>query len=80
VIATHDVEFAASFAERVVLLGQGEVIADGPAADVLSGGWCFTTEDARVLGAGGTISPERGAELIRERPAAGGDGVAVEAR
>jgi energy-coupling factor transport system ATP-binding protein len=80
VIATHDVEFAASFAERVVLLGQGEVIADGPAADVLSGGWYFTTEVARVLGAGGTISPERGAELIRERPAAGGDGVAVEAR
>jgi energy-coupling factor transport system ATP-binding protein len=80
VIATHDVEFAASFAERVVLLGQGEVIADGPAADVLSGGWYFATEVARVLGAGGAISPERGAELIRERLAAGGDGVAVEAR
>jgi len=79
VIATHDVEFAASFAERVVLLGQGEVIADGRVADVLSGGWYFATEVARVLGAGDAISPERGAELIRERLAAGGDGVAVEA-
>jgi ABC-type multidrug transport system ATPase subunit len=79
VIATHDVEFAASFAERVVLLGQGEVIADGPVAEVLSGGWYFATEVARVLGAGDAISPERGAELIRERLTAGG-GVGVEAR
>src|SRR5207244_806077 len=30
VIATHDVEFASVFAERVVLLGDGELIADGP--------------------------------------------------
>jgi energy-coupling factor transporter ATP-binding protein EcfA2 len=72
VIATHDVEFAASFAERVVLLGSGEVIADGPAADVLSGGWYFATEVARILGAGGAILPERGAELVRERIAAAG--------
>ena len=31
VIATHDTEFAASFADRVVLLGQGLAIADGGA-------------------------------------------------
>jgi energy-coupling factor transport system ATP-binding protein len=72
VIATHDVEFAASFAERVVLLGSGEVIADGPAPEVLSGGWYFATEVARILGAGGAILPERGAELVRERMAAAG--------
>lgn len=64
-IATHDVEFAASFADRVVLLGDGEVIADGPAAEVLSGGWYFATEVARILGVEGTISPEAGAELLR---------------
>ena len=29
VVATHDTEFAAAFADRVVLLGQGVVIADG---------------------------------------------------
>jgi energy-coupling factor transport system ATP-binding protein len=67
VIATHDVEFAASFAERVVLLGDGELIADGHVADVLSGGWYFATEVARILGIGGTISPEAGAELLRTR-------------
>jgi energy-coupling factor transport system ATP-binding protein len=65
VIATHDVEFAASFADRVVLLGDGELIADGPVADILSGGWYFATEVARILGVGGTVSPEAGANLIR---------------
>jgi energy-coupling factor transport system ATP-binding protein len=65
VIATHDVEFAASFADRVVLLGDGELIADGPVADVLSGGWYFATEVARILGVGGTVSPEAGAHLVR---------------
>jgi len=65
VTATHDVEFAASFAERVVLLGDGELLADGPASEVLSGGWYFATEVARILGVGGAISPEQGAELLR---------------
>ncbi|WP_055696281.1 ATP-binding cassette domain-containing protein, partial [Streptomyces prasinopilosus] len=32
VLATHDVELAAELAHRVVLLAEGEVIADGPAA------------------------------------------------
>jgi energy-coupling factor transport system ATP-binding protein len=67
-VATHDVEFAATLAERVVLLGDGVVIADGPAAEVLSGGWYFATETARVLGgAGGALLPEEGAALLRQR-------------
>lgn len=64
IIATHDVEFAATFAERVVLLGEGEVIADGPAGEVLSGGWYFTTEVARIFGVGGVIGVEQGAALL----------------
>ena len=64
-VATHDVEFAAAFAERVVLLGEGVVIADGPAAEVLSGGWYFATEVARVLDLPGVITPEQGAALLR---------------
>ena len=65
VVATHDVEFAASFADRVVLLGDGELIADGGAGEVLSGGWYFATEVARILGGGGAISPRDGATLLR---------------
>lgn len=64
-VATHDVEFAAAFAERVVLMGDGVVIADGPAAEVLSGGWYFATEVARVLGLEGVITPQQGAEALR---------------
>ncbi|MEJ7876544.1 MAG: ATP-binding cassette domain-containing protein [Solirubrobacterales bacterium] len=66
-VATHDVEFAATLAERVVLMGEGEVLADGAATDILSGGWYFATEVARALGAGGPITPERGAELLATR-------------
>jgi energy-coupling factor transport system ATP-binding protein len=68
VVATHDPEFAVAVAERVVLLADGRVIADGPAREVLAGGWYFATETARVLGGlGGALTPEEGAELLRGR-------------
>ncbi len=63
-VATHDAEFAAAFAERVVLLADGRPIADGPIAEVLTGGWYFATETARIVGA---LTPEEGAERIRRR-------------
>jgi energy-coupling factor transport system ATP-binding protein len=67
-VATHDAEFAAAVAERVVLLADGRPIADAPIADVLSGGWHFATETARVLGgAGGALTPEQGGGLVRGR-------------
>lgn len=69
VVATHDVEFAAAFAQRVVLLGDGVVIADGGAGEVLSGGWYFATEVARILDLPGVITPEQGAAALRERTA-----------
>jgi energy-coupling factor transport system ATP-binding protein len=50
VVATHDAEFAASFATRAVLLADGRVLADAPPAELLSGGWYFATETARILG------------------------------
>jgi energy-coupling factor transport system ATP-binding protein len=77
VIATHEIEFAASFADRVLLLGDGGLIADGPPEEVLAGGWYFATEVARVLGASGTISPEQGAQILRRR-LTGADEVPVE--
>jgi energy-coupling factor transporter ATP-binding protein EcfA2 len=68
-VATHDVEFAAEFAQRVVLLGDGVVIADGPAAEVLSGGWYFATEVARILDLPGVIVPEQGAAALAQEEA-----------
>ena len=56
----------ADFAQRVVLLGDGRPIADGPAAEVLAGGWYFATETARILGgAGGALLPDEGVALLR---------------
>ncbi|MGC1852112.1 MAG: ATP-binding cassette domain-containing protein [Solirubrobacterales bacterium] len=66
VVATHDVEFAAAFAQRVVLLGDGVVIADGAAAEILSGGWYFATEVARILDLPGVVTPEQGAAVLAE--------------
>ena len=66
IVATHDPEFAAAAAERAVLLADGRAIADGSAAELLSGGWYFATETARILGgAGGALLPEDGAALLR---------------
>jgi energy-coupling factor transport system ATP-binding protein len=68
IVATHDPEFACACAERAVLLADGRVIADGPAAELLAGGWYFATETARILGgAGGALTPEHGAALLAER-------------
>ncbi len=65
VLATHDPEFVAAVADRVVLLADGAVIADGPVAEVLCGGTYFATETARILGgAGGALLPEQGVALI----------------
>jgi energy-coupling factor transport system ATP-binding protein len=65
VVATHDVEFAAAFATRAVLLGDGVAIADGDATAILSGGWYFATEVARILDAAGIVTPEQGAAALR---------------
>ena len=63
IVATHDTEFAAAACTRVVLMGQGTIVADGPAAAVLAGGWHFSTEVARVLD-GAALTPEDGARAL----------------
>jgi energy-coupling factor transport system ATP-binding protein len=69
-VATHDPEFAAAAADRVILLADGRPIADGPVEQVLTGGWYFATETARILG-GAALRPEDGAAVLaaRRRPA-----------
>jgi energy-coupling factor transport system ATP-binding protein len=75
IVATHDPEFAAACATRAVLLADGRAIADGPAHELLAGGWYFATETARVLGgAGGALLPEEGALLLGDaQPGLPGD-------
>jgi energy-coupling factor transport system ATP-binding protein len=49
VLATHDVELAAELADRVVILADGEVVADGPAADVVVSSPAFAPQVAKIL-------------------------------
>jgi len=49
VVSSHDVEFVAETADRVVVLAGGEVVADGPAARVLTASPTFAPQVARVL-------------------------------
>jgi energy-coupling factor transporter ATP-binding protein EcfA2 len=70
IVATHDPEFAAEVADRVVLLADGRPIADGPASAVLAGGWYFATETARVT-SGRALLPAAGAALLRSAEAVG---------
>lgn len=49
VLATHDVELAAELAHRVVILADGEVVADGPTAEVVVSSPAFAPQVAKVL-------------------------------
>ncbi|MBI0295384.1 energy-coupling factor ABC transporter ATP-binding protein [Streptomyces sp. PRKS01-29] len=49
VLATHDVELAAELAHRVVILAEGEVVADGPTAEVVVSSPAFAPQVAKVL-------------------------------
>ncbi|GHF36556.1 cobalt ABC transporter ATP-binding protein [Kitasatospora xanthocidica] len=49
VVSTHDVEFVASAADRVVVMAEGEVVADGPTAEVIVASPTFAPQTAKIL-------------------------------
>jgi energy-coupling factor transport system ATP-binding protein len=49
VLATHDVELVADLATRVVVIADGEIVADGTTADVVVGSPVFAPQVAKVL-------------------------------
>ncbi|MEU5793397.1 ATP-binding cassette domain-containing protein [Streptomyces sp. NPDC047813] len=49
VISTHDVEFAARAADRVVVMAEGDVVADGPTAEVIVSSPTFAPQTAKIL-------------------------------
>ncbi|UPK74739.1 ATP-binding cassette domain-containing protein [Nocardioidaceae bacterium SCSIO 66511] len=50
VVATHDVEFVATVADRAIVMAEGEVVSDGPAVDVLAASPAFAPQVSKVLG------------------------------
>ncbi|MFB8051775.1 ABC transporter ATP-binding protein [Streptomyces rubiginosohelvolus] len=63
VLATHDVELAAELAHRVVILADGEVVADGPTGQVVVSSPAFAPQTAKILAPQEwlTVSQVRGA-------------------
>ncbi|WP_419996953.1 ABC transporter ATP-binding protein [Streptomyces boninensis] len=51
VVATHDVEFVATVADRVVVMAEGEIVSDGSTTEVLGGSPAFAPQVAKILGA-----------------------------
>ncbi|WP_179670139.1 ABC transporter ATP-binding protein [Nocardioides thalensis] len=50
-VATHDVEFVAHVADRVVVLAEGEVVSAGPVREVVAESPAFAPQVTKVLGA-----------------------------
>ncbi|RKN45352.1 ABC transporter ATP-binding protein [Micromonospora endolithica] len=49
VLATHDVELVATLADRVVVLAEGSVVADGTTAEIMLASPAFAPQVAKVL-------------------------------
>ncbi len=67
-VVTHDVEFASALADRVAIMGDGGMVAEGPAAEVLSDSLFFSPQVNRLLGDGyeGVIHEEEAISILRE--------------
>ncbi|MGW0871738.1 ABC transporter ATP-binding protein [Streptomyces sp. NPDC002740] len=67
VLATHDVELAAELAHRVVLLAEGEVIADGPTAEVVVSSPSFAPQVTKILAPQEWLTVAQVREALREK-------------
>ncbi|OMI40847.1 ABC transporter ATP-binding protein [Streptomyces sparsogenes] len=73
VISTHDVEFAARAADRVVVMAEGDIVADGPTADVIVSSPVFAPQTAKILAPLPYLTV---AQFVDARSAASGEGTA----
>jgi energy-coupling factor transporter ATP-binding protein EcfA2 len=68
VLATHDVEFVAAAADRVVVMAEGEVIADGRTAEVVVASPAFAPQVAKILAPQPWLTVEQIARAQAGRP------------
>ncbi|MFE3995466.1 ABC transporter ATP-binding protein [Streptomyces goshikiensis] len=66
VLATHDVELAAELAHRVVILAGGEIVADGPTAEVVVSSPAFAPQVAKILAPGHWLTVAQVAEALED--------------
>jgi energy-coupling factor transporter ATP-binding protein EcfA2 len=65
IMATHDVELVAECADRVVLLGDGQVVVDGPARQVMSESLIFSSQINKLFRDPALLTMEDVLELHR---------------
>jgi energy-coupling factor transport system ATP-binding protein len=58
IMATHDVELVAACADRVALLGDGELVVEGPVREVLSDSLVFSPQIAKLFPGTGWLTAE----------------------
>ncbi|WP_291524748.1 ABC transporter ATP-binding protein [Branchiibius sp. NY16-3462-2] len=63
-IASHDVEFVAAATDRVVLMAQGEVIADGTTSDVVLASAAYAPQIAKIMAPVPVLTLEQVAPLV----------------
>jgi len=57
-LVTHDVELVAQAADRVIVLEQGEIVAQGPSVEILTNAPLFSPQVARLFPGTGWLSVE----------------------
>jgi energy-coupling factor transport system ATP-binding protein len=72
IMATHDVELVANCADRVILLGDGQVVVDGPARQVMSESLVFASQINKLFRDPALLTVED--VLSLHRPAGGDAG------
>jgi energy-coupling factor transporter ATP-binding protein EcfA2 len=71
IMATHDVELVAGCADRVVLLGDGQVVVDGPARQVMGESLVFASQINKLYRDPALLTVE---DVLARRAAAPGNG------
>jgi energy-coupling factor transport system ATP-binding protein len=69
-LSTHDVEFVAGVAHRVLVMADGEIVADGPTSRVVVGSPAFAPQVAKVLAPEPWLTVEQVRAALAEAPAA----------
>lgn len=67
-VSTHDVEFVAAAAERVLVMAQGEIVADGATADVVVSSPSFAPQVSKVLAPQPWLTTDEVRAALAQRP------------
>jgi energy-coupling factor transport system ATP-binding protein len=72
VISTHDVEFVAAAADRVVVMAAGDIVADGPTPEVVVASPAFAPQVAKILAPLEFLTVDQVRSAVAASPPTGG--------